>query len=144
MPGFLLIRVAIATLARWLEPWRSLGVGKLQANRCRRSAALPSFRLPACDRGQCPVARRLLASGAARARALGFLFAGSGASNRCAGQHLGRRLTRISPGCCWPGPWAPWVVAGGEAATLPGQRSEAARTEQVPHIPSWSCWKNVV
>ncbi|MFW6730770.1 MAG: permease [Synechococcus sp.] len=73
---FLLIGVAIATLARawdprgrWLQRLPTGGVpGAL-------SGALLGFALPACECGNVPVARRLLAAGAPLATAFGFLFA---------------------------------------------------------------------
>lgn len=73
---FLLIGVAIATLARawdprgrWLQRLPTAGVpGAL-------SGALLGFALPACECGNVPVARRLLAAGAPLATAFGFLFA---------------------------------------------------------------------
>lgn len=73
---FLLIGVTLATLARawdprgrWLQKLPSGGVaGAL-------TGALLGFALPACECGNVPVARRLLASGAPLATAFGFLFA---------------------------------------------------------------------
>jgi len=73
---FLLIGVTIAGLARWLNPgghWlRRLPshpvLGPL-------TGAALGFTLPACECGNVPVARRLLAGGAPLATALGFLFA---------------------------------------------------------------------
>ena len=73
---FLLIGVAIASLARWLAPgggWlRRLPhhpvLGPL-------TGAALGFALPACECGNVPVARRLLAGGAPLGTALGFLFA---------------------------------------------------------------------
>ncbi len=73
---FLLIGVTIASIARWLNPggaWlqrlpsHPLG-GPL-------TGAALGFALPACECGNVPVARRLLAGGAPLATALGFLFA---------------------------------------------------------------------
>lgn len=73
---FLLIGVTIAGLARWLNPdgqWLRLLpshplLGPL-------TGAALGFTLPACECGNVPVARRLLAGGAPLATALGFLFA---------------------------------------------------------------------
>jgi uncharacterized membrane protein YraQ (UPF0718 family) len=73
---FLLIGVAIASLARWLAPgggWlrrlpRHPVLGPL-------TGAALGFALPACECGNVPVARRLLAGGAPLSTALGFLFA---------------------------------------------------------------------
>jgi len=41
--------------------------------------------------------------------------------------------SRISPGCCWPGPWAPWCGRG--AGTSAGQRSRS------PAAHARSCWR---
>jgi len=73
---FLLIGVAIATLVRGLNPggrW----LGHLPAHPLLgpMTGAALGFALPACECGNVPVARRLLASGAPLATALGFLFA---------------------------------------------------------------------
>ncbi|MFM2159440.1 MAG: hypothetical protein RLZZ124_1914, partial [Cyanobacteriota bacterium] len=73
---FLLIGVLIAGLARWLAPggaWlrrlpRRPVLGPL-------TGALLGFALPACECGNVPVARRMLAGGAPLGTALGFLFA---------------------------------------------------------------------
>jgi hypothetical protein len=73
---FLLIGVGIASLARWLAPggaWlrklpRHPLLGPL-------TGAALGFALPACECGNVPVARRLLAGGAPLGTALGFLFA---------------------------------------------------------------------
>ena len=73
---FLLLGVVIATAARWLAPggrWlRQLPshplVGPL-------TGAGLGLALPACECGNVPVARRLLAAGAPVGTALGFLFA---------------------------------------------------------------------
>ena len=73
---FLLIGVAISSLARWLSPGGAW-VRKLPANPLLGplTGAALGFALPACECGNVPVARRLLASGAPLATALGFLFA---------------------------------------------------------------------
>jgi uncharacterized membrane protein YraQ (UPF0718 family) len=73
---FLLLGVAIAALARGLAPqggWmRRLPRQPLLAS---STGALLGFALPACECGNVPVARRLLAGGAPLGTALGFLFA---------------------------------------------------------------------
>jgi uncharacterized membrane protein YraQ (UPF0718 family) len=73
---FLLLGVAIAALARGLAPqdtWmRRLPRQPLLAS---TTGALLGFALPACECGNVPVARRLLAGGAPLGTALGFLFA---------------------------------------------------------------------
>ena len=73
---FLLIGVGIASLARWLAPggaWlRQLPAHPLLGP---LTGAALGFALPACECGNVPVARRLLAGGAPVATALGFLFA---------------------------------------------------------------------
>ena len=73
---FLLIGVGIASLARWLAPggaWlRQLPTHPLLGP---LTGAALGFALPACECGNVPVARRLLAGGAPVATALGFLFA---------------------------------------------------------------------
>ena len=73
---FLLLGVAIAALARGLAPqgaWmRRLPRQPLLAS---STGALLGFALPACECGNVPVARRLLAGGAPMGTALGFLFA---------------------------------------------------------------------
>lgn len=73
---FLLIGVVIAGLARWLTPgsrWiQRLPSGPLLGP---VTGAVLGFALPACECGNVPVARRLLAGGAPLGTALGFLFA---------------------------------------------------------------------
>jgi hypothetical protein len=73
---FLLLGVVIAAAARWLAPdgrWlRRLPSGPLLGP---LSGAALGFALPACECGNVPVARRLLAGGAPLGAALGFLFA---------------------------------------------------------------------
>ena len=73
---FLLIGVAISSLARALDPsghWlQKLPKGALLGP---LSGALLGFALPACECGNVPVARRLLAVGAPLGTAFGFLFA---------------------------------------------------------------------
>jgi uncharacterized membrane protein YraQ (UPF0718 family) len=73
---FLLLGVAISALARWLLPqtgWiRLLPRNPLLAPVV---GALMGFALPACECGNVPVARRLIASGAPLGTGFGFLFA---------------------------------------------------------------------
>jgi uncharacterized membrane protein YraQ (UPF0718 family) len=73
---FLLIGVLISAAARWLSPggaWvRNLPAHPLFGP---LSGAALGFALPACECGNVPVARRLLAAGAPLGTALGFLFA---------------------------------------------------------------------
>ena len=73
---FLLLGVAIAGLARWLVP-QNAWVQRLPKNPLLApiTGALMGFALPACECGNVPVARRLLASGAPMGTAFGFLFA---------------------------------------------------------------------
>ena len=73
---FLLLGVAIAGLARWLVP-HNAWVQRLPKNPVLApiTGALMGFALPACECGNVPVARRLLASGAPMGTAFGFLFA---------------------------------------------------------------------
>jgi uncharacterized membrane protein YraQ (UPF0718 family) len=73
---FLLIGVLIAGLARWLAPGgRWLQRLPKQPLLAPLSGAALGFALPACECGNVPVARRLLAQGAPLGSALGFLFA---------------------------------------------------------------------
>jgi len=73
---FLLLGVVIATVARWLAPggrWlRNLPGHPLLGPLTGAGLGLA---LPACECGNVPVARRLLAAGAPMGPALGFLFA---------------------------------------------------------------------
>ena len=73
---FLLLGVTIAGLARWLVP-QSAWVHRLPRNPLLAPivGALLGFALPACECGNVPVARRLLASGAPLGTGFGFLFA---------------------------------------------------------------------
>ena len=73
---FLLLGVTIAGLARWLVP-QAAWVHRLPNNPLLApiTGALMGFALPACECGNVPVARRLLASGAPMGTAFGFLFA---------------------------------------------------------------------
>ena len=73
---FLMLGVTIAGLARWLVP-QSAWVHRLPRNPLLAPivGALLGFALPACECGNVPVARRLLASGAPLGTGFGFLFA---------------------------------------------------------------------
>ena len=73
---FLMLGVTIAGLARWLVP-QSAWVRRLPRNALLAPivGALLGFALPACECGNVPVARRLLASGAPLGTGFGFLFA---------------------------------------------------------------------
>ena len=73
---FLLLGVTIAGLARWLVP-HSTWVRRLPRHPLLAPlvGALLGFALPACECGNVPVARRLLASGAPLGTGFGFLFA---------------------------------------------------------------------
>ena len=73
---FLFIGVLIAGLARWIAPGgRWLQRLPDQPILAPFSGAALGFALPACECGNVPVARRLLAGGASMGSALGFLFA---------------------------------------------------------------------
>ncbi|OUW45183.1 MULTISPECIES: permease [unclassified Synechococcus] len=73
---FLLLGVTIAALARWLVP-QAAWVRRLPRHPLLAPVvgALLGFALPACECGNVPVARRLLASGAPLGTGFGFLFA---------------------------------------------------------------------
>ena len=73
---FLLIGVAIATAARAWDP-RGRWLQRLPRHPLLGplSGAALGFALPACECGNVPVARRLLAQGAPMGASLGFLFA---------------------------------------------------------------------
>ena len=73
---FLLMGVLIAGLARWLVP-QTTWIKRLPDHPLLApiTGALMGFALPACECGNVPVARRMLASGAPVGTALGFLFA---------------------------------------------------------------------
>ena len=73
---FLLLGVLIAGLARWLVP-QTTWIKRLPDHPLLApiTGALMGFALPACECGNVPVARRMLASGAPVGTALGFLFA---------------------------------------------------------------------
>ena len=73
---FLLIGGTIAGITRWLMP-NAKWLKKLPDNPLLATiiGALMGFALPACECGNVPVARRLIASGAPMGTAFGFLFA---------------------------------------------------------------------
>ena len=73
---FLLLGVVIAGLARWLVP-KGAWISRLPRHPVLApiTGALMGFALPACECGNVPVARRLLASGAPLGTGFGFLFA---------------------------------------------------------------------
>lgn len=73
---FLLLGVVIAGLARWFVP-QTAWIKRLPDHPLLApiTGALMGFALPACECGNVPVARRMLASGAPLGTALGFLFA---------------------------------------------------------------------
>ena len=73
---FLLLGIAISGLARWAVP-PGAWIERLPKNPVLAPiiGALMGFALPACECGNVPVARRLLASGAPMGTAFGFLFA---------------------------------------------------------------------
>ncbi len=73
---FLLLGVLIAGLARWFVP-QSTWIQRLPNHPLLAPVvgALLGFALPACECGNVPVARRLLASGAPLGTGFGFLFA---------------------------------------------------------------------
>jgi uncharacterized membrane protein YraQ (UPF0718 family) len=88
---FLLLGVAIAGFARWLVP-QNAWVQRLPKNPVLApiTGALMGFALPACECGNVPVARRLLASGAPMGTAFGFLFAAPVLNPIVLAEHLGR------------------------------------------------------
>ena len=73
---FLLLGVTIAGVARWAVP-QGAWINRLPKNPVLApiTGALMGFALPACECGNVPVARRLLASGAPIGTAFGFLIA---------------------------------------------------------------------
>jgi uncharacterized membrane protein YraQ (UPF0718 family) len=73
---FLLLGVVIAGLARWLVP-QGAWISRLPRHPVLApiTGALMGFALPACECGNVPMARRLLASGAPLGTGFGFLFA---------------------------------------------------------------------
>jgi hypothetical protein len=73
---FLLIGVAISGIARWLVP-QAAWIRRIPRNPVLAPiiGALLGFALPACECGNVPVARRLLANGAPLGTGFGFLFA---------------------------------------------------------------------
>jgi uncharacterized membrane protein YraQ (UPF0718 family) len=73
---FLLLGVAISGLARWLLPQTGwIRLLPRQPLLAPVVGALMGFALPACECGNVPIARRLIASGAPLGTGFGFLFA---------------------------------------------------------------------
>ncbi|QBE69353.1 hypothetical protein SynWH8101_1771 [Synechococcus sp. WH 8101] len=73
---FLLLGVAISGLARWLLPQTGwIRLLPRQPFLAPVVGALMGFALPACECGNVPIARRLIASGAPLGTGFGFLFA---------------------------------------------------------------------
>ena len=87
---FLLIGVAIATAARAWDP-RGRWLQRLPRHPLLGplSGAALGFALPACECGNVPVARRLLAQGAPMGASLGFLFCSTSAEPDRATEHVG-------------------------------------------------------
>jgi uncharacterized membrane protein YraQ (UPF0718 family) len=118
---FLLIGVLIAGLARWLSP------GGRWLQRLPRHPLLGplvgaglGFALPACECGNVPVARRLLADGAPLGTALGFLFAAP-------------VLNPIVLASTWAAfPHQPWLLAARPLAALLLALALAAVLQQLP------------
>ena len=118
---FLLIGVLIAGLARWLAPG-----GRWLQRLPRRPLLAPltgaalGFALPACDCGNVPVARRLLAGGAPLGSALGFLFAAP-------------VLNPIVLASTWAAfPDQPWLLAARPLAALLVALALSALLQQLP------------
>jgi len=118
---FLLIGVLIAGVARWLSP------GGRWLRRLPRHPLLGplggaglGFALPACECGNVPVARRLLADGAPLGTALGFLFAAP-------------VLNPIVLASTWAAfPHQPWLLAARPLAALLLALALAAVLQQLP------------
>ena len=118
---FLLIGVLIAGLARWLSPsgrWlQRLPQDPLLGPLVGASLG---FALPACECGNVPVARRLLADGAPLGTALGFLFAAP-------------VLNPIVLASTWAAfPHQPWLLAARPLAALLLALALAAVLQQLP------------
>jgi uncharacterized membrane protein YraQ (UPF0718 family) len=118
---FLLIGVLIAGLARWLAPG-----GRWLQRLPRRPLLAPltgaalGFALPACECGNVPVARRLLAGGAPLGSALGFLFAAP-------------VLNPIVLASTWAAfPDQPWLLAARPLAALLVALALSALLQQLP------------
>ena len=118
---FLLIGVLIAGLARWLAPGgRWLQRLPRQPLLAPLSGAALGFALPACECGNVPVARRLLAGGAPLGSALGFLFAAP-------------VLNPIVLASTWAAfPDQPWLLAARPLAALLVALALSALLQQLP------------
>ena len=118
---FLLIGVLIAGLARWLSPGgRWLRRLPQQPLLGPLAGAALGFALPACECGNVPVARRLLADGAPLGTALGFLFAAP-------------VLNPIVLASTWAAfPHQPWLLAARPLAALLLALALAAVLQQLP------------
>jgi uncharacterized membrane protein YraQ (UPF0718 family) len=118
---FLLIGVLIAGLARWLSPGgRWLQRLPRQPLLAPLSGAALGFALPACECGNVPVARRLLAGGAPLGSALGFLFAAP-------------VLNPIVLASTWAAfPDQPWLLAARPLAALLVALALSALLQQLP------------
>jgi uncharacterized membrane protein YraQ (UPF0718 family) len=118
---FLLIGVLIAGLARWLSPGgRWLQRLPRQPLLAPLSGAALGFALPACECGNVPVARRLLAGGAPLGSALGFLFAAP-------------VLNPIVLASTWAAfPDQPWLLAARPLAALVVALALSALLQQLP------------
>jgi len=104
---FLLIGVLIAGLARWIAPGgRWLQRLPSQPLLAPLTGAALGFALPACECGNVPVARRLLAGGAPLGSALGFLFAAP----------VLNPIVLASTWAAFPG--QPWLLAARPLAAL--------------------------
>ncbi len=118
---FLLIGVLIAGLARWLSPGgRWLQRLPRQPLLAPLTGAALGFALPACECGNVPVARRLLAGGAPLGSALGFLFAAP-------------VLNPIVLASTWAAfPDQPWLLAARPLAALVVALALSALLQQLP------------
>ena len=118
---FLLIGVLIAGLARWIAPGgRWLQRLPSQPLLAPLTGAALGFALPACECGNVPVARRLLAGGAPLGSALGFLFAAP-------------VLNPIVLASTWAAfPDQPWLLAARPLAALLLALALSALLEQWP------------
>lgn len=111
----------IAGLARWLAPGgRWLQRLPRQPLLAPLSGAALGFALPACECGNVPVARRLLAGGAPLGSALGFLFAAP-------------VLNPIVLASTWAAfPDQPWLLAARPLAALVVALALSALLQQLP------------
>ncbi|MBD1193168.1 permease [Vulcanococcus sp. Clear-D1] len=120
---FLLIGVLIAGLARWIAPGgRWLQRLPSQPLLAPLTGAALGFALPACECGNVPVARRLLAGGAPLGSALGFLFAAP-------------VLNPIVLASTWAAfPDQPWLLAARPTAALLLALALSALLQQWPEV----------